>query len=274
MNRGYIKLWRKTLDSGLLSNGPVWQVFGYLMLNATHKPHKMLLGSTVIDLRPGDVVVSRRKMAEKLNLGEQQIRTALKTLEKLEIVTSRITHRYTLISLTNWDTYQDEQPTANPQPNPQPNPQITHSQPSANPVLTQEQERKKEIIYIPPHNPPRGGDGVAEQQPAVEQPTAEQPTSEKRKAKTARPYSAEFENFWAAYPNKVGKDAAWRAWQKRKADLPEGEELLAILARQRASQQWQKDGGQYVPHPATWLNQGRWQDVLETPQTDRWAGAI
>ena len=122
---------------------------------------------------------------------------------------------------------------------------------------------------------PQGGNCGVDETPASEDaPTTTPPAAENRRTKTARPYSAGFENFWAAYPNKVGKDAAWRAWQKRKADLPEGETLLAILARQRASQQWQKEGGQYVPHPATWLNQGRWQDVLETPQTDRWAGAI
>ena len=28
------------------------------------------------------------------------------------------------------------------------------------------------------------------------------------------------------------------------------------------SAQWQRDNGQYIPHPATWLNQGRWDDEL------------
>lgn len=66
------------------------------------------------------------------------------------------------------------------------------------------------------------------------------------------------------YPRKVGKDAAWRVWMRKKHELPLANELAAILARQCHCEQWQRDGGQYIPHPATWLNQGRWQDEIET----------
>lgn len=69
-----------------------------------------------------------------------------------------------------------------------------------------------------------------------------------------------FAAFWAAYPRKVGKDAAWRTWQKRR---PDGELLtvmLAALALQATWTQWQLEGGRFIPNPATWLNQGRWQD--------------
>ena len=69
-----------------------------------------------------------------------------------------------------------------------------------------------------------------------------------------------FAEFWAAYPRKVGKDAAAKAFAKRRV----GPELLAVMlaaiAAQRSGEQWAKDGGQFIPHPATWLNEGRWQD--------------
>lgn len=65
----------------------------------------------------------------------------------------------------------------------------------------------------------------------------------------------DFDRFWAAYPKRVGKDAARKAWRVKHPSLPV---VLAALERQRA---WlQRDGGRYIPNPATWLNQGRWDD--------------
>jgi hypothetical protein len=67
-------------------------------------------------------------------------------------------------------------------------------------------------------------------------------------------YGGAFGQFWAAYPVKVGKSAALRAWSRKKPPI---EKCLATLAWQMASAQW-LDG--FVPHPATWINQGRWED--------------
>ena len=73
-----------------------------------------------------------------------------------------------------------------------------------------------------------------------------------------------FEQFWLAYPSKVGKDAARKAFEKRSPDAELLGSMLAALAAQTASSRWQKDGGQYIPNPATWLNQARWQDEAHT----------
>lgn len=72
---------------------------------------------------------------------------------------------------------------------------------------------------------------------------------------------SDFDAFWAAYPRKVGKADARKAFKKAKAPL---DTLLAAIDRQKQSDQWQKSGGQYIPNPATWLNQGRWEDELPT----------
>jgi hypothetical protein len=69
-----------------------------------------------------------------------------------------------------------------------------------------------------------------------------------------------FDEFWKAYPNKVGKDAARKAFDKRKVTRALLDEMLAAIARQRQSKQWADDGGKYIPHPSTWLNEGRWMD--------------
>lgn len=74
--------------------------------------------------------------------------------------------------------------------------------------------------------------------------------------------AALFEQFWAAYPRRVGRDAAWKAWQKRRPDKDLLVVMLAKLEEQKRSEQWRKDDGRFIPHPATWLNQGRWQDEV------------
>ena len=69
---------------------------------------------------------------------------------------------------------------------------------------------------------------------------------------------AAFAEFWSAYPKKVGKGAAQKAFKKLKASAYPL--LVPAVERQKRSSQWQKDGGQYIPNPATWLNQERWLD--------------
>lgn len=69
-----------------------------------------------------------------------------------------------------------------------------------------------------------------------------------------------FDEFWKAYPNKAGKDAARKAFAKRKVTRELLDEMLAAIAVQRQSKKWTDDAGQYIPNPATWLNAGCWQD--------------
>jgi len=69
----------------------------------------------------------------------------------------------------------------------------------------------------------------------------------------------DFDAFWTAYPRKTGKKAALKSWRTAK-DKPGIATILAAVEAQKGSEQWRKDGGQYIPNPATWLNQGRWDD--------------
>lgn len=74
--------------------------------------------------------------------------------------------------------------------------------------------------------------------------------------------SVGFTEFWQAYPRKVGKGAAEKAWAKLNPDL---RTVLSALAWQSRQDGWTKDQGAFIPHPATYLNQRRWDD--EKPAT-------
>jgi hypothetical protein len=78
----------------------------------------------------------------------------------------------------------------------------------------------------------------------------------------------DFETFWKAYPKKKSKLQALRTWEKLAKIRPPIEELLAAIARARKSDSWAKAGGQYIPYPSTWLNDGGWMDEEEVDMKD------
>lgn len=80
------------------------------------------------------------------------------------------------------------------------------------------------------------------------------------------PIDRRFERFWKAYPRKVGKGAAEKSFKKYKPDDALTERMIVSVEAHKRSDQWKRDGGQYIPHPATWLNQRRWEDELETEE--------
>lgn len=76
----------------------------------------------------------------------------------------------------------------------------------------------------------------------------------------ASEFDGRFDTFWSAYPRKVAKDDARKAFDKRKPDGEMLDMILAAIEKQSKLEAWTKDGGKFIPHPATWLNGGRWQD--------------
>lgn len=76
-----------------------------------------------------------------------------------------------------------------------------------------------------------------------------------------------FTEFWNAYPRKVAKQNAAKAWGKTGADDSQSltSTILADVKR-RVDGEWKGKEVQYIPHPATYLNQRRWED--ESGATD------
>ena len=69
-----------------------------------------------------------------------------------------------------------------------------------------------------------------------------------------------FDQFWKAYPRKESKPTAKKAFEKIKPDEELLQKMLAAIERFKKTDQWQEDGGRFIPHPSTWLNQRRWED--------------
>lgn len=92
-----------------------------------------------------------------------------------------------------------------------------------------------------------------------------QTKNHKPTASSAAPIDVDrFGEFWSAYPRKVAKPEALKAWIRIKPDDETFDAIMAGLAAAKTSRDWAKDDGQFIPHPSTWLNQRRWEDQLET----------
>jgi uncharacterized protein YdaU (DUF1376 family) len=105
------------------------------------------------------------------------------------------------------------------------NPTVTQNNPNHEPLTTNQKEHKPPI-------PPNGG-------------------------------GAKFAEFWTSYPKKVGKGAAEKAWSKARIN-GHAHAVMDALDAQKCSSAWSKDNGQFIPNPATWINQRRWEDDLTT----------
>lgn len=74
-----------------------------------------------------------------------------------------------------------------------------------------------------------------------------------------------FEEFWSLYPRKVGKLKAFQSFKRINPNKELFDKIMAALRDNiESNAQWKRDNGQYIPHPTTWLNQGRWFDEIAT----------
>jgi hypothetical protein len=127
----------------------------------------------------------------------------------------------------NYPDFQDKQPKLYPEREGEPDiPKVTHELIMINATTTQSQYKIKES-----------------------------------KIKESKSSNAGFDEFYKIYPKKVNKKEAIAAWNKS-TTLPPLETIIKAVEKQKKSDQWLKDNGQYIPNPSTWINKERWTDEL------------
>jgi len=77
--------------------------------------------------------------------------------------------------------------------------------------------------------------------------------------------TAKFNTFWKAYPRHVAKQNAIRAFSKLNPSDSLLEIILKDIEARKKTDAWSKEGGQFIPHPATYLNGRRWEDEMPKP---------
>jgi hypothetical protein len=107
IEQGWIKLHRKMLD-----NPVVWKdsdhlaVWIYLLLNATHKDMDVLFKNKRITLKPGQLITSRKSIANQLSISDSKVKRVLLAFESDQQIDRQRSNKNSLITILNWCEYQ------------------------------------------------------------------------------------------------------------------------------------------------------------------------
>lgn len=84
-------------------------------------------------------------------------------------------------------------------------------------------------------------------------------------------HQGRFERFWAVYPRKKSKGDAEKVWAGLKP--PPDEQLLSLMLSKidqlKQTPDWKKEGGTFIPYPASWLRDKGWLDEVTSQQRER-----
>lgn len=224
MGKRYIKLYEQIMGWEWYRSTNTFRVFVHLLLKANFADLQFE-GRTI---HRGQVVTSLSSLVRETGLTTKEVRVALEHLIRTGEVASQSFNRFRIITISKYDYFQGTAIET-----------ASKGQAKGKQTASKGQQDKNTIESIELeedyNNPPTGG-----QEPVVDP----------------------FEVFWSAYPRHDGKVAAKKAFDKLKPDDRLMDKIIAAIQKQKGSWQWQKDGGQFIPYPATWLNGKRWEDEV------------
>lgn len=120
---------------------------------------------------------------------------------------------------------------------------------------------KRSLQRSPKHSPSQDQDQEQEQEPKKSKSTSSR--------ERLNGHQGGFNIFWKAYPKKRGKGPAEDAWAKLKPASMLIGTMLAKIDQAKQTPDWKKDGGQFIPYPAKWLNAKGWEDEYTPTQKER-----
>ena len=115
MSGGWIKLHRSIMDNPIFNDLQLYRLWSLCLLKATHKECEVLVGKQTVHLQPGQFITGRTAIRELYNKGlkesdqvhgDKTVYRWLMTLEVTRCVTLCKTSKYTVVTVTNWNQYQ------------------------------------------------------------------------------------------------------------------------------------------------------------------------
>ena len=140
MDDGYIKIFRSLKSWEWYQDSNTKDVFLHLLLNAQWEDSRF----RGHDIPKGSLVTGYTALSNQLGISIQSIRTAFKHLKSSGEITTKVTNKFTIVSIVNWEKYQGKEESVNRQNNTQPNNLLTLNQQSTNTIKENKNIRKKE----------------------------------------------------------------------------------------------------------------------------------
>lgn len=110
MDRGHVKLWRKSLDSGVFASEQLWKVWCWCLMRTNYKQRNVSFqtgkGGVVITVNPGQFVFGRNAAADQLCQNPSTVWKRMKKLESLGMIQIESNNQYSIVSICNWSEYQ------------------------------------------------------------------------------------------------------------------------------------------------------------------------
>ena len=122
MERGYVNLWRCSLDSRVFGNEGLWKVWTWCLMKASHQNRWVPIitgkGKTEIEVQSGQFIFGRKTAAKELLMTESTIRNRIEKLKSIGNISLKPDTHYTIITICNWERYQsNEKPKGQPKDN-------------------------------------------------------------------------------------------------------------------------------------------------------------
>jgi len=255
LNGGWVRLYRKTLESAVFQNPVMLKIWIWCLLKANHEGRSVFVrtgrGETLVNLQPGQFIFGRNSASKELSLPASTIRNKITQLEKMGNLSIHVDRHYSIVFISRWKEYQPDNWTGK----------------------GQAKDRQTQNLGQ------ATGQAISDEKTENQDKQLDRQKNEHRQkvdtnnntriyiAKAICSNDESFVRFWQAYPRKIGKKTAKQKFdsilKKTKDQDALLETIFSAIDIQKHSEQWQKDGGQFIPHPTTWLNQERWNDEIE-----------
>ena len=220
---GWLKLYRSILDSAVFQDAEILKVWIWLLCNVAFEQHDTVCYGKVIHLKPGQIATGRKKIAQCTDLNENKVYRALTVLKSLGNIEIKSTNKYSIITIVNWDKYQEE------------NGKRTSIEQQTNSKTTTE-EQQDDSKRTQHKN---GKNGKKEKNIYI---------------------CSFFQSVWDEYPKKLGKNKVTKAAMEQ---LEEAGEATVMSAVRRYVEKIKRDGTdeKYIMHGSTFFN-GAWRDYV------------
>jgi len=107
--QGWVRVYRKSIDSTVWKNPNVWFVWSWCLLKATHETHKFPFNGEDIEIKAGQFITGINKAINELNgLSAQNYRTAITYLKSTGRITTQSNNKFSIITIVKWEDYQKD----------------------------------------------------------------------------------------------------------------------------------------------------------------------
>jgi len=131
---GWIKIHSKIVNWEWSNDSNMVSLLLHLLIRANYKPSKW----RGIDIKRGQLLTGRKQLSKWTGISEQTIRTCIERLKSTSEITIQSTNKYSVISICNYDKYQQTSTSKSTS-------KLTNDQPATN-HIQEEEERKEDNI--------------------------------------------------------------------------------------------------------------------------------